>query len=333
MRPVLRIIGWLMAAALGGPVGAVGAASLPGYQLWSYRHDGAPLTGFRDIDAAGNVVGYVQTDASDASTAHALLVVGGVVQVVDPPGSSADRRAFGIADDGSFAGSFADASGQHGFVFDASTAGFATVDVPWAATATTIRALDNAGDVAGEYEDAAGTTRGFVRIGGVFRMIDVPAATRTSVRGIDDAGRMVGYYADTSGRLHGFVSDDGLAFSVIDRPGAFSTLVGGLNADGALVGVTLAGPGSPDTVPASGFLWQAGVFAALDVVGAVSTIPLAINDHGQIAGEYVDALGVHYGFVATPVPEPAPAAGLVAGLLTLSAVLRRRRQQGAVPRT
>lgn len=325
MFATLRTMGCIAVMILACPVGA---ASLPGYDLWSYSQPGAPVTGFRDIDNAGNVVGYFQTDALAASTAHALRIVGGVAQVVDPPGSLADRRAFGIADNGSFAGSFADASGQHGFVFDATTAGFTVVDVPWAASATTIRALNNAGDIGGEY-DAAGMGRGFVRIGGVFWAVDVPGAMQTSVRGLDDAGRLVGYYADAAGMLHGFLSNDGVAFDVIDRPGAFSTLIGGLNAGGVLVGASLGGPGSPDTVPASGFLWQAGVFLPLDVLGAVSTIPLGINDRGQIVGEYIDASGTHFGFIATPVATPVSGpsslAALMAGLLALSVVMRRRR--------
>jgi hypothetical protein len=197
------------------------------------------------------------------------------------------------------AGSYADA-GQHGFVRDGATGTVTRIDYPGTSQGTTIRGLNNAGDLVGEV-DIGGFQNGFARIGGAFAFINVPGASAMSVRAINDAGRMAGYYVDGAGAAHGIVTDDGLAFTVIDRPGAFSTLIGGINNAGTLVGASLALPGSPDSTPASGFLFDAGTFRPFDVIGAASTIPIGINDRGQVVGEYVDAGGLRFGFVATPV--------------------------------
>jgi uncharacterized membrane protein len=198
---------------------------------------------------------------------------------------------------------------------------FTTIDFPGTTQGTTIRGINNLGDLAGEYDDSSGQ-HGFVRIGGVFQTVDVPGASTTTVRAINDAGRMAGFYTDSSGQGHGFVSDDGVAFSIIDHPdpAALSTLVGGINNAGVVVGVWLASPGSPESQPARGFLLDGGVYTPFDLTGAVSTIPLGINDSGQIAGEAVASDGTHYGFIATPVPSPGSGVVLLIGL---TAVLRR----------
>ncbi|MBX2852908.1 MAG: hypothetical protein KTR15_14320 [Phycisphaeraceae bacterium] len=295
------------------------AMSIAGYDVWTYQFPGAPITGFRDINADGDVVGYYQTNASDFNTAQALEIVGGVAQTITIPTATSDRRAFGNNDAGDVAGSFNNL-GSHSFVRSGGV--FTTIDFPGTTQGTTIRGLNNLGDLAGEYDDSSGQ-HGFVRrISGVFQTVDVPGATTTTVRAINDAGRMAGFYTDSSGQAHGFVSDDGVAFTTIDHPDptALSTLAGGINNDGVVAGVWLASPGSPESQPARGFLLDSGVYTPFDLAGAVSTIPLGINDSGQIAGEAVASDGTHYGFIATPVPSPG--SGVVI-LIGLTAVLRR----------
>ena len=294
------------------------AMTIAGYDVWTYQFPGAPITGFRDINAAGDVVGYYQTDATDFNTAQALEIVSGVPQTITIPTSTGDRRAFGNNDAGDVAGSFSNL-GSRGF--ERISGAFSTIDYPGATQGTTIRGLNNLGDLAGEYDDATGQ-HGFVRIGGVFQTIDVPGATLTTVRAINDSGQMAGFYQDGSGILHGFTSNDGVTFTTIDHPdpAALNTLVGGINNSGDVVGVWLASAGSPESQPARGFLYDGSVFTPFDLTGATSTIPLALNDSGQIAGEAVAPDGTHYGFIATPIPSPG--SGLII-LVGFTALLRR----------
>jgi len=54
------------------------------------------------------------------------------------------------------------------------------------------------------------------------------------------------------------------------------------------------------TVTEHGFLLDKGIFATIDVPGAMSTSALAMNARGQIVGSFTDAGGTVHGFVATP---------------------------------
>jgi len=60
-----------------------------------------------------------------------------------------------------------------------------------------------------------------------------------------------------------------------------------------------------------------GVYSEVTVPGARVVTPEDINNHGQIAGYFYDDAGVAHGFLATPVPEPAPGALIAAGVLVL----------------
>jgi probable HAF family extracellular repeat protein len=67
-----------------------------------------------------------------------------------------------------------------------------------------------------------------------FETIDAPGAVSgTGARGINDAGQIVGWFSDSVG-VHGFLKD-GDSFTVIDVPGAFSTVPTGINGHGQIV--------------------------------------------------------------------------------------------------
>jgi hypothetical protein len=64
--------------------------------------------------------------------------------------------------------------------------------------------INNAGQISGYFQDAAGY-HGFFNNGGVFSTIDVEGATATYAEGINNSGDIVGYYVDASGKTHGFL--------------------------------------------------------------------------------------------------------------------------------
>ena len=103
-------------------------------------------------------------------------------------------------------------------------------------TATSVIGINDRGEAAGTYVDAAGDRHGFVLSGGVYTTLDVPAADGFTVaQGINNAGQVAGLYRDEDGTSHGFVLYKG-AYTTVDVPGAFWTEIYSINAAGEIVG-------------------------------------------------------------------------------------------------
>jgi hypothetical protein len=91
-------------------------------------------------------------------------------------------------------------------------------------------------------------------------------------------------------------------FTTIKMPGATNTEPFGINNAGEIVGAYTTDnlgvdyPNDyPDLFPIGdhGFLDDNGTYTKVDVPGATSTIPLGINDFGQIVGAYSNSTGIH----------------------------------------
>ena len=115
---------------------------------------------------------------------------------------------------------------------------YTTIDFP-AATSTTVAAVNDGGQMAGFYNDAAGRTHGFVRRGETYTSIDFPDAAWTIARGISASGEVLGTYrmaGEPNANQHGYrLALDG-RFSKIDFPGHISTVPVRLLPDGTIVG-------------------------------------------------------------------------------------------------
>lgn len=251
-----------------------------------YQHLNAPVTGYRGINEAGDIVGYFQ-DTPVETTAHALLMRAGAPSMIDPP-STRDRRAFGINDPGLIALSF---DGRNAVLWDG--AAYTPVAYP-GASGTVVRGLNNHGDVVGEYTDSGGVVRAFVRFEGVFIALDFPDAARASVRGVNDTRHAVGYVeaADRSRRC--FVRAPDGAITMLDYPGAAATMCGDINTAGVIVGGWMDAGGR-----LHGFIRAPdGSFRTFDVPEAQDTLPLGINEAGDIVGEAT--FGGRYGDYTIP---------------------------------
>jgi probable HAF family extracellular repeat protein len=105
-------------------------------------------------------------------------------------------------------------------------------------TVTQAFGVNNAGQVVGQYNDAMGTTHGFLYANGVYHTIDFTGmtqdgkpATATTVNGINDKGQIVGFYMAANGNTVGFVGTPlsqmpGGAVQVTLQPQAFSGVTG-----------------------------------------------------------------------------------------------------------
>jgi len=154
---------------------------------------------------------------------------------------------------------------------------------------TSVSNINNAGQIAGSYQDALGVGHGFVmdKQGGI-TTIDFPGAVSTSAFGINDRGDLVGVYTDVAGTTHGFLSAHGNLTS-LDPPGSIFTIAFGINDKRQIVGEYDAGDG-----PLHGFLFENGTFTNIDQgeipvsEGFTFTEAIGINNRGEIVGDFFD---------------------------------------------
>jgi probable HAF family extracellular repeat protein len=125
----------------------------------------------------------------------------------DPLNTSGDGTlASGINDTGQIVGTYADASGVHGFLLSGGS--YTTLDAPLAQQYTTASGINGAGQIVGIYFSnhfGHAGLHGFLYNKGVYTTLDHPLATDgTEAVGINAKGEIVGFYGDSAGNVHGF---------------------------------------------------------------------------------------------------------------------------------
>ena len=71
------------------------------------------------------------------------------------------------------------------------------------ATSTTAFGINDTGEIAGFYSDAAGKEHGFIYAGGAFSTVDVAGARSTQLIRIDNGGAVTGVCYDALHEAHG----------------------------------------------------------------------------------------------------------------------------------
>jgi hypothetical protein len=169
------------------------------------------------------------------------------------------------------------------------------------------QAINNQGDIAGNYIDANGALVGWIRTKHAVTMYHsygVPGTTE--INGINDTGLAWGGYLGTDDIAHGFTLQRGVT-TPLDLPGAFATIPIGINNRGFVSGVVV------DANGVHGFTRANGVFSVFDypAAGVDTTLLFGTNDQGQVPGVYFDAQGGHAflkaGNTLTPVGYPGAA--------------------------
>lgn len=201
---------------------------------------------------------------------------------------AAETRPFAINDRGVVAGEYVNRGGTaHGFLRERD-GDVTTIDAP-GATLTAAFDVDNRGRAVGVYVDAAFAFHGFVREpDGTIRTIDYPGAADTQLFGINNQGRLAGAQRRSAGSFEGFVTD-GERFTSVEVPEAKGGDAGIYDIDdrGRLVGYY-------DGL-ISGYLRdERGRYSTFDAPGVRGqTVPLGLNNRGEIVGAYDDARGFH----------------------------------------
>ena len=272
--------GWLVLLGLG-----LGIAHAQTYLYFTFDPPGSTFTSVSGMNNSGQMVGTYQ----DSAGLHSFLRSsdGVTYTTINFPGASRTTVA-GINNLGQVVGGYTNGGATHGFLRGADGT-FTSFDAPQATPDTSPSAINDRGEIVGTRFSAFATVYGFLRSadGSTYTTISLPQASATFVRGINNDGEAVGWYAvgGSSGPQRGFARAVGGSYTAIEVPGtAGTTNVYAVNNRGQLAGSSAG----------RGFVRNAdGTFVYLDQV------PAAINDNGQVAGNYSDTSGYH-GFLAVP---------------------------------
>ena len=209
------------------------------------------------LDASANVHGFLKTDGnfSDILIPNATFV-----------------RAFGLNDAGTVVGDFKDSTGAHGYHWNSGVAS----EINFAPNIIA-RAINNVNQIVGKYDDAGGTSHGFLLNDGSTQpdaSITFPnppggLTIFTAAGGINGFGQVVGRWQDEVPFDHGFVWDS-------STPNVYT----GFNVPGSW------GKTTPCPLPGKNC---SSLFAN-------GTNGATINDAGLIVGVYDDAVGNTHGF-------------------------------------
>jgi parallel beta-helix repeat protein len=210
--------------------------------------------------------------------------------IIDYPGNPLNRsQIFAMNDAGVMVGAYPTPTGRHGYVYRDGQ--FTTITYPGAPITVAV-GLNNAGEIAGSYQDASAKWHGFTLIGGRFTQLDYPGSELTQIFKINARSEMVGRF-DKDGRTFGFLLAAG-RYTSIEYPGATFTVASGINDLGDVIGYW-----DDAEKKRRGFLLSQGKFTLIEFPGAQSTLFEAggINNAGDIVGPYLDARGKRKGFL------------------------------------
>jgi hypothetical protein len=250
-------------------------------------------------------------------------LAGGTIKapLIDPNDTLHYTAPFGMNNAGTIVGTFENTTGVgggagntfHGFFL--SPAGtFTNFDVGIPGVSTGIQAINNLGDITGDYGSVSLLSQGFLLPhGGTTVTFSVPGMA-TFPQAMNDSDTIVGIYLDAGGNSHGFMRTvDGL-LQRFDFPGAVSTHAEGINNAGTIDGYFVDTAGHTH-----GFFGPFGLFQQYDLPGATSTFPRGINNAGAVAGSYTDSRGLMHGFAAQLcASNVTPAVAVTQGPITLN---------------
>jgi hypothetical protein len=162
---------------------------------------------------------------------------------------------------------------------------------------TQVVGLNNLGDTAGFWANAAGANNGFVEWNGAFETLNDPSLPHMKgavdqLLGVNDHGVAVGFYNDAKGHPHAYeVNQATRVYTAIKISGAVDSTATGINNNGDIVGFATDSAGNTFS-----WLLKGGHVSTLQFPGGNTTEAFGVNDHDEIVGTYLDASNVQHGF-------------------------------------
>lgn len=221
----------------------------------------------------------------------------------------------GINDAGTIVGTARDANGNsEGFILKSGS--YSLFSIPGSA-GMDARAVSPSGIVSGVFGNSVGNGEGFTYdpTTGVITDINPSGSILTTAQGMNTAGQLVGSGFSGTSKEYGFIYQNAsyLTFTI---PGADATEARGINDSGLIAGFAQFPGGAPGSGtidafvgnPSSGYQLLSDPLAAgtgIATNAGQGTFGEAINNSGQIAGDYTNANGNTFGFLATPVTLPS----------------------------
>ena len=236
------------------------------------------------------------------SVAFALIASAQSYKQVDVPASYnaiATELIGGPNLEGTSVGIWADAGGVfHGFSVTAKGV-FTSFDPPGSAF-THPTFINLQGVIVGLYLDSSFVSHGFILNGGKYTVVNAPGAAGTALTGINDLGEISGTTcsdpacANTGNNTsnQSFVRSTRRQVHILQSTRRNQQRASTVSPLGAVVGSYTDNGGSTCFVECQGYLLFLGTYTTIDFPGATFTFAAGGNVENDIAGTYIDAVGV-----------------------------------------
>jgi probable HAF family extracellular repeat protein len=220
--------------------------------------------------------------------------------------------------DGTYGNNFTleqDASGGTDIVYSEPGFSYSTWDYPAAVNQvpsndTVDVGINNAGQIIGNYYDSQDVSHAFLSTGVNFTLLfdpDVPGSSYYYASAINNSGEVAGdFYSGSAYDSFIYNSDDGSYDTLTGPVGTDGTIADGINDAGQVTGYSyVAVPGASNSWSYQGFVYSGsanGTYTTLNDSNAGSgsdqgTVPIAMNNSGEVVGYYYDSNGAYHGFL------------------------------------